>query len=286
MIGIITVNWNGYDVTCDLVNQVLRSSHTDFSFVVVNNSVGEAAKFDLSPVADERVRVIHSAENKGFSGGVNIGLRELLKQADISHFIIMNNDVKLDPGFIDDMLAHATRHDRIYSPLILLRDTNLVYNTGGRVVTWLGGTVNLNNHRPVDALRKTPPHFFSGCILFMHRDVAEKVGLLDEAFGTYYEDVDFCYRAREKGIEIEMIWDVRARHFHSYATKGDNVFKIYLINRNQILFARKHLDPLPRLIFISAAIVRGFFFNLKRKKFKQYIRGIREGLAFKWPDPA
>ena len=280
MIGIVTVNWNGYEMTRDLVEQVRHGETPDFKFIVVNNSAHETEKFEKSPVADERIRVIHSPENKGFSGGVNIGLRELLGDTSVSHFIIMNNDVKLEPDFINQMLAKAKSTDRIYSPLILLRDTELVYNTGGKVVTWLGGTINLNNHKPMNNLRKTQPDFFSGCVLFMHRKVVETVGLLDEAFGTYYEDVDFCYRAREKGIGIEMLRDVQARHFHSYSTKGDNVFKIYLINRNQILFARKHLQAIPRLVFISAAIVRGFLMNLKPKKFKPYLRGVREGLAF------
>ena len=279
MIGIITVNWRGYDITCQLIQQVLDNGHQDFQFIIVNNSADEVEKFDTNPVDDPRIQVIHSKENKGFSGGINMGLKVLLPQAEISHFIIMNNDVELEKDFIKQMLARTPREDRIYSPLIFLRDTNLIYNTGGKVHVWLGGTVNQNNHVPVDRIRRIKPDYFTGCVLFMHRRVIERVGLLDEAFGTYYEDVDFCTRAKQLGIELEMVWEVRARHFHSYSTKGDNVFKIYLLNRNQILFAKKHLKPIPRAVFISAAVVRGFLFNLKPKRFKHYWRGVREGLG-------
>ena len=282
MIGIITVNWRGYDITCQLIRQVQHNEHQDFRFIIVNNDPDDAGKFDTNPVDDPRIQVIHSPENKGFSGGVNMGLRVLLPVPEISHFIIMNNDVELEKDFIEQMLLRAPRDDRIYSPLIYLRDTDLIYNTGGKVHVWLGGTVNLNNHVPEAQIRKIQPDYFTGCILFLHRRVIERVGLLDEDFGTYYEDVDFCCRAREHGIDLEMVWEVRARHFHSYSTKGkDNVFKIYLLNRNQILFAKKHLKPLPRAVFISAAVVRGFLFNLKPKRFPHYWRGVRQGLAYR-----
>jgi len=280
MIGIITVNWRGYDITCQLIQQVLDNGHQDFRFILVNNSADEVEKFDANPVNDPRIQVIHSKENKGFSGGINMGLKVLLPIPEISHFIIMNNDVELEKDFIEQMLARAPREERIYSPLIYLRDTDLIYNTGGKVHVWLGGTVNQNNHVPVDRIRRIKPDYFTGCILFMHRRVIERVGLLDEDFGTYYEDVDFCTRAKKLGIELEMVWAVRARHFHSYSTKGkDNVIKIYLLNRNQILFAKKHLKPLPRMVFITAAVVRGFLFNLKPKRFPHYWRGVREGLG-------
>ena len=279
MIGIVTVNWKGFDITMTLIKQVMESQYRDLRFIVVNNSAEDVEKFEREPIFDERISIIHSAENKGFSGGVNLGLRQLLPNPQISHFLIMNNDVELTPSFLTDMLEHAPRIDRIYSPLIFFRDTDLIYNTGGKVLIWLGGTINLNNHTPVSQLKKVTPDYFSGCILFMHREVLEKIGVFNEIFGTYYEDVDFCYRARENDIDMEMIWEIRARHFHSYATKGENTFKIYLLNRNQIIFARMHLHGLSRIVFISAAVVRGFLSNLKPKRFQHYWRGVKDGFS-------
>lgn len=281
MIGIVTVNWRGYDITMELIQQVIDSQHPDLRFIVVNNSAEDVEKFNHNPINDRRIQIIHSAENKGFSGGANIGLREFMPEKSISHFLIMNNDVELKADFISRMLDRTPRKDRIYSPLILLRDTNLTYNTGGKVHIWLGGTINLNNHVPVDTIQKKSPEYFSGCVLFMHRKVLERVGLFDEVFGTYYEDVDFCYRAKKLGIDLEMVWDVTARHFHSYSTKGENSYKIFLLNRNQLLFARKHLKLFPRIIFMIAAVTRGFLFNLKPKRMKHYLRGIAEGLSTK-----
>lgn len=279
MIGIITVNWRGFDVTMDLVKHLVASDYSAFRVVVVNNSVEDNEKFAANPVHDDRVVIINSSENKGFSGGVNMGLRELLPEKSFTHFMIMNNDVALASDFLTKMFEAAKSTEKIYSPLIFFRDTDLIYNTGGKVHIWLGGTINLNNHVPADRVRKVIPDYFSGCVLFMHRSVVERTGLFDETFGTYYEDVDFCYRAQRIGISLEMVWDVFARHFHSYSTKGDNTYKIYLLNRNQVIFARKHLRCGAKLVFILAAVVRGLITNLGRKHFKPYFRGIKEGFS-------
>jgi len=111
----------------------------------------------------------------------------------------------------------------------------------------------------------------------MHRNVIEKVGLFDENFGSYVEDVDYCYRARAIGINIELLWNVHARHFHSHSTLGNKNYKVYLLNRNQIIFAKKHLAPIQRYTFITAAIIRGFIGNLIHGNLDIFFQGVKDG---------
>lgn len=279
MIGIVTVNWNGYEVTDNLVTQILGNTFQDFQLIVVNNSPDEISKFDQnSKFKDERIEIIHSQKNVGYSGGLNLGIKSLLLIPEISHFLLMNNDVEIEKDFIYQLLTKGNEDNKIYAPLILNQNTELVQNTGGNIYLWLGGGINLNKNVPITKIEKKQPDFLSGCILFLRREIIEKVGLFDEDFGSYYEDVDLCFRAKAIGVEIEILWDIKARHFHSYSTKGNNKFKVYLLNRNQIIFAKKHLSPLPRIIFITAAIVRGFLANLFSNRFSIYIKGVKEGL--------
>jgi len=281
VIGIVTVNWHGYEITCNLVNQILENDVPLFELIVVNNSPDEKTKFDQNPLfRDPRIRVIHAADNSGYAGGLNTGIKALLPTAHISHLLLMNNDVEIQRDFIQKMLAQGNDNNRIYAPLILLRDTELVQNMGGKLVPWLGGTININKNVPVAKVRKQQPDFLSGCVLFLHRSIIEKIGLFDETFGSYYEDVDFCLRALAVGIHLETLWDVRVRHFHSHATKSNSSYKIYLLNRNQIFFARMHMPFFPRYIFISAAILRGFLQNLVKKQLPSYFKGVKEGLEW------
>lgn len=278
MIGIVTVNWKGYEVTHSLVRQILNNDIQPFHLVIVNNSPEETPKFHNDELfANQKVTVIHSTENVGYAGALNMGIEALRPFSEVSHFLLMNNDVEIAENFLSQMLAEGQQPDRIYSPLILYRNTDRVQNTGGRVHLWLGGTTNLNKYTPITKIHKIQPDFLSGCILFMHRSVVEKVGLFDERYGSYYEDLDYSLRAKEAGVGIEVLWQVEARHFHSYSTKGDSLYKVYLLNRNQILFAKKHLPPFQRRLFIVAAVLRGFLQNLPGNRLSAYVKGVREG---------
>lgn len=282
MIGIVTVNWNGYQVTRALTSQILACADpgNGYRLVVVNNSPGERALFEQEiTFRDPRVEVIHAPSNLGYSGGLNLGLKALLADPQVSHFLLLNNDVALNPDFLVQMQAGGGDPQRIYAPLILYEDTGLVQNTGGNLHVLLGGGINLNKNAPLARVQKVKPGYLSGCILFLHRRVVESVGLFDEAFGSYCEDVDYCYRSRREGIGLEILWDVHARHFHSYSTLGNRDYKVYLLNRNQILLAKKHLPPPQRWIFISAAILRGAIQNFFNGQFRAYLRGVAEGLS-------
>jgi len=279
MIGIVTVNWNGYEVTRNLVSQIIENDFQDFKMVIVNNSPDEADKFHGQALfKDPRIQVVHSPENIGYSGGLNLGLKALLPIPEVSHFLLLNNDIEIEKGFIRQLQIEGEDQSKIYSPLILFQNTELVQNTGGTIHIWLGGGLNVNKNVPITEIRKTQPEYLGGCILFMHRDVIETVGLFDESFGSYCEDVDYCLRSKAQGFTLEVLWDITARHFHSYSTLGNNAYKIFLLNRNQILLARKHFPPLKRAIFIAAAIIRGGIQSFFHRQFQAYFRGIAEGL--------
>ena len=278
--GIVTVNWHGFDATLHLVRQVLGNDEQDFHMVVVNNACDEAPLFDQEPTfRDPRLRVIHSPKNVGYTGGLNLGLNALLANPNISHFLLLNNDVEFDAGFLRQMLTASSDPARIYAPVILYRDSGLVQNTGGTIHLWLGGTLNANKNVPLAAMRRKQPDFLSGCVLFMQRGVVEKLGLFDENFGSYCEDLDYCLRAKNQGVGLEVLWEVSVRHFHSLSTRGNSGYKVYLLNRNQILLAKKHFSPIKRGIFILAAVLRGSLQSLLQRQFRAYLRGVKEGLS-------
>ncbi len=280
MIGIVTVNWNAYEITVKFAEQLLENNLQNFTLVIVNNSPEEDTAFDQTPLCyDPKIQLIHAGANLGYSGGLNLGIKTLMQQPEVRQFLLMNNDVEFDKDFLQRMSLEGNDSNTIYSPVVMLRDTVLVQNTGGAVHLWLGGAMNLNKNVPIERIRKRKPDFLSGCILFMERPVVEKVGFFDEIYGSYWEDVDYCYRAKRLGIRLEVLWDVTANHFHSYSTKGNSDYKSYLLNRNQILFAKKHLTLLPRILFSTMAIVRGFIQAILTGRMGSYFQGVKEGFG-------
>ncbi len=114
MVGIVIVNWNGFEMTRNLVIQIKQNEEQDFKMVVVNNSQGDAARFQNDPVFNEpRIQVIHSGENVGYSGGLNLGIKALLKYPEVSHFLLLNNDVVIEKSFIRQLQASAKENRKI-----------------------------------------------------------------------------------------------------------------------------------------------------------------------------
>jgi GT2 family glycosyltransferase len=201
-----------------------------------------------------------------------------LDKEDIDWILLINNDVKIDSKFIERLRSLKDRNT-IYSPVITNHDSDIVQNTGGKLVLLYGGTINLNKGVQIQDIKKVDPDFLSGCCLFFHKEVLEKVGYLDESYGSYYEDVEWCFRAREKGVSLEVLWDLTLPHYHSMSTSNNSGFKDYLIAKNSIKFAKSDLNKFNASVFIFFSMLTGFLWVLPRpKNLPYFFRGVKDGL--------
>jgi GT2 family glycosyltransferase len=275
-IAVITVNWKGFDHTRRFVECVRSSTIRPAQLIVVNNDSDETEKIDS--LRGGGVTVLHSGGNIGYAEALNRGII-FAREAGADTFLLMNNDTTFERDFIAAMASGGGKNV-IASPVILYSAGDTVQNTGGKLSILLGGGYNLNKGVPVNRAKKVPPHFLSGCCLYLHRDVIDRVGLFDATYHSYCEDADFCLRAVREGVSLEVRWDLVIWHHHSASTAGDKGHKVRLLARNPIILAKKTLRPPAREIFIAACVVRGFFQHLGRRSFSSYLTGTREGLTF------
>lgn len=274
-IYIITINWRTFKITTDFVEKLRQlNSSKRIQIVVVNNSPEEEKFFEKWDKA-ENVTVINSGGNLGYAGGLNLGLKQALHDTDMEAVIITNNDVEVSKTLVEDFLNEDWQN-KILSPVILKKNTNVVQNTGGRISFLLGGTINVNKNVSVESLEIKEIDFLSGCMMFISRNILESVGLFDSDYLAYYEDVDYCLRAKALGYELKVCKDIIIRHYHSTSTSRDKGFKSYLIAKNSIVFAKKNFRFPKAFVFIAMSIVRGFVQNFKY--FDSYFRGVKEGL--------
>ncbi len=273
-VGIVTTNWNSADYTVKFVYSLRKLDYTNWSAVIVNNDPKE--NHIVEKLKTSNIRIVNTNQNLGYSGGINRAIREL--KNDFDFLLIINNDVNFTSDFLYK-LVEGCNPNSIVSPVVLYNDTEIVQNTGGKISTLLGGTINLNKNKLYEKLQKVEPDFLSGCCMFMDKDTFEKVGYFDEEYGSYFEDVDYCYRAQNLNTSLKILWYIKLYHHHSVSTKGKEEFKLELLTRNTILFARKNLNSIHKNIFIVFSILRGFVINIFRpSQFKYFISGIRRGL--------
>ncbi|GAB4170628.1 MAG: hypothetical protein OHK0024_06640 [Thalassobaculales bacterium] len=173
--------------------------------------------------------------NLGYSGGHNAALREILARADPPDYVaILNPDLVLPPGLLDRLadLLDANPGAGLAGPARVQRPGPPKSLFGWPDARALGGGVFA-----VDRL-------WGACML-VRPAVFQAIGLFDEAYFLYWEEVDFCHRARRAGFQALM--DCRLALDHRGA--GPAPHRAYYMARNRFLFARRNIAPALRPLF-------------------------------------
>jgi GT2 family glycosyltransferase len=157
------------------------------------------------------VRLICSERNLGFSGGNNLGMTS----CDADHYLLLNSDTLLRPGAVATLLDTAgKRADAgLVSPRLEWPD-GVPQESCFRFPTPLSELIAAAQTGPITSMLKRfdvpiavgdtriSPSWTSFACVLLRREMLEQTGLMDEGFFLYYEDVEFCHRARKAGWEI------------------------------------------------------------------------------------
>jgi len=240
-VSIIIVSYNAR-VDLERCLESLRASPPSASheIIVVDNqssdgSVEAAAKWP-------RVRVIETGANIGFARATNVGIRA----SGGANLLLLNSDTVVPPGAIDRLLAELAR-----DPDVAVVGPRLI-DAAGRAELSYGRMIGpfnelrqkMRSRRPalVERLtrRRHSPDWVSGACLLVRRVDADSVGLLDERFFMYTEDVDFCAAIRRRGRRIVFTPDVEVVHLRGRSVAAVPAATAAAYRRSQIAFYEKH----------------------------------------------
>jgi GT2 family glycosyltransferase len=242
------------------------------------------ASTDGSPEMVERefpeVEVTRLAENVGFAAAMNTGIR----RASGAHIAFLNNDTEPDEHWLEELLACLERHPRAAaatSKLMLDRPATLD-DTGDFV--WPSLLPYARGHGEPDAGQyDAEEQVFSpsGAAALWRSDVLDEIGLFDETFFAYYEDVDLGFRARLAGYECWYAPRAVVLH-HRGGSSGDDAFTLYHHVRNRWLLLGKDA-PAGLLARNLARIAAGEMTWWSRARqggsFRPLLRAYRDALA-------
>ena len=289
----VILNWNGINDTRACLHSLEHVYASGQSFrscnlkVICVDNGSENAEGDTLKQELPHVSVIQNGRNLGFAGGVNVGIRRALSQHDCDYILLLNNDVEIDGDFLSPLLLDVSENKRtIASPAILYLSTRRVQNLGGKINWWIGGTVNVGKGDLVDRCpRYSSPQFLSGCCWLAPAEAFREVGFLDEDYFAYGEDLDWCVRARRIGYTLKVNCGSIIFHRHSGSSAAGSSHKVFLIAKNNILFARKHLSPAGRCLYVFNSIWAGLVINLVKHKslrcLPSFVQGVLEGVTQK-----
>jgi GT2 family glycosyltransferase len=261
-ISVIIINYNTPEDTSETVKSLdkIIKKGFDYNIVVVDNGSKEELKMkDSWAKKYKQLDLLISEANLGFSGGNNLGIKHALDKYDSDFYLLLNSDTIVDKNFLLE-LYQLMRKD----PKIGLAASKIYFHKGyeywkdsydkkdlHKIIWYAGGRMDWDNllafHAGVDEIdrgqfeKEKETDFATGCAVMISREVIERVGLLDDNFFLYLEDVEFSLRVREAGLKVmycpkSIVW-----HKISKSTGGaGSPLQVYYQTRNRLYISFKH----------------------------------------------
>lgn len=286
-VAVVVINYKGLANTLDCLSSLAKveSAENILEIIVVENGSGDGSAHALSKLKD--IHLLTSFENLGFAGGANLGIKfARLRQAD--YVIILNNDTVVDKLAVVKLLS-ATKVGEVISPKIYFapgfefHKVRYKKEDSGKVIWYAGGKIDWDNiigiHQGVDQIdkgqfnRRNQIDLATGACMMVKSEVFEKIGLFDEKYFLYLEDMDFCTRAKAAGVRI--IFEPQAIIWHKNAgsTGGSgSALQDYYITRNRLLFAFKYA-PVRTKLAVLRQVLRQINKPVKRKALIDFLTG-------------
>lgn len=287
-VAIILVNWNGFTYTKACLESLEKVNTSAFQVVLVDNASKEGEGEQLKALFPQ-VHLIANAENLGFTGGNNVGIRYALTQG-FDQVLLLNNDTLVDPDFLIPLQACLQKPGYgVAQPLICFaQDQATIWSAGGRWNSLLGRAITLGDRVPLSTYqpKRTELDWATGCCMLVSREVLLQVGLLPEPYFAYFEDVEWSLRIRKAGFKIGLAEQAVIYHEagaaskkqHAEGTLNPKVFYFHV--RNQLFLLRQHQVVLGFAyhlirfkLWLLYFLIRGRF-----QKLSAVVQGLRDGL--------
>lgn len=264
-IAILTVNYRNYTVTREFIDCFAPIKSDDFHIFIADLS-------ERKEQLPERPWLsVIPAENKGYAHGVNVGIEAALKQ-DLDHFVVINNDTRVEKDFVKHVKNSLMHHPKSLIGGKIYYEKGYEYHDkyakeeSGKVLWYAGGIVDWKNvytaHRGVDevdhgqydAFMQTP--FITGCLMLFDHAVVSAIGLWDERYFLYYEDADYCERAKQKHIPLYYDPSVAIWHKNAQSTggAGSSLHQHYQ-KKNRFIFGLKYAPFYTKLHLLKNALL-------------------------------
>lgn len=238
-VSIIIANWNGRHWLEQCLPTLQAQTYQDFEIIVVDNGSDDGSVAWLEEKWPE-VRVLALEQNLGFAQANNLGI-----QASASQFVVtLNNDTLVDAKWLAELVAAVSAPDigMVASQIVMWRQPDIL-DSAGIEVDRAGIAWNRGWRQPAHSAA-SPRDVFgpTAAAALYRRAMLDEIGLFDEDFFAYYEDVDLAWRAQRAGWRCRYAPTARVLHWHSATGQKSPWQKTFLLGRNKIWTILKNYE--------------------------------------------
>lgn len=256
-VAIVILNYNTTDDAAKLINSLKKSTYKNFYIIIVDN---ESSTINLSELIDKFhcATIIRTSKNLGYAGGNNVGI-QYIKDKGFDFVWILNPDTIVNADSLEKLViaAQQYRDISIYGSVIFWGEKPDIVWYGGAVVEFSDSnfqTYHMYSGKHKSLIPNTiyEVDYVAGTSLFCRTQVFNEVGLIPEHYFLYFEETDWCLRARKAGHRVAVIPSSQIYH-----TKRSQVGSLptktyfYYYIRASVLFILKYFSQDSSLIVSS-----------------------------------
>lgn len=284
-ISIIIVNYNTKIITSDAIHSI-RNSDTAYSYeiIVADNASSDGSVEYLEQKFGE-LKIIKNDENLGFAKANNQGIR----QAEGRYILLLNSDTLIREDTLDVMTAYMDQNPGVGASgcRVVLGDgrldkackrgfptpsASLFYITGLSKAFPNNKKINHYHMGHIDEFEEASIDCLVGAFMMVRRETIDQVGLLDETYFMYGEDIDWCYQIKQAGWQITYFPKTTIIHLKGASNKRKSSKILYEFHRAMIIFYKKNLKdkyskPVTRMVYASILLkfILAYLFNLRKQ---------------------
>ena len=257
-VNLFVLNWNGRDLTLDCLSSLEKITYPNVKVYVIDNGSSDNSVTAIRNQFPD-YEIIGLPENYGFARGNNAGFELVKQKADYT--IFLNNDTIVDPNFVEPLINAMESNSTVKqsTPKIFYADNlDYIWFGGGKVSLWAGWIRHLGI-RQKDSMQfsfNRNVDYATGCCVCMRTVDFESIGMFDESFLMYGEDVDLSLRFRKQGGQILFVPE--SKIWHKVSSSIGTQFSIRKWKRKNIgkmKLVTKHVHPAQLPIVIPLAIL-------------------------------
>ena len=246
-LSIITVNYNGLNDTCALIDSI--TFNEDMEVIVVDNGSKEN-EADILQEQYPNIKAIRSDQNLGFAGGNNLGI----KAAKGKYLYLINNDTvfkEFNPQVLIQRLESTSEIGMVCPKIRFAWGNNPIQFAGYTPlspITIRNRAIGFGeeDNGQYDSPHQTP--YAHGAAMMLKREVIDKVGLMPECYFLYYEELDWSMMITRAGYEIWYEPTSTIYHKESQSTGQNSPLRTYYITRNRLLLVKRNFTGLRKYL--------------------------------------
>jgi len=286
------IHYSNIEDTLKLIENFLNISYPNFQLIIVNNNPQSDLETSIKDwLKSKNIRLIEEyvvndeikefklesflyplvyiqvEKNMGYASGVNKGIKYALSKNDFSYIWILNNDLIVDKDALKYLVECAEEYKNkrkkvgiIGSKLLYYYNPNILQGIGGKynkyfaLTKHIGGFEEDRGQYDRDGIKID---YVIGASMFVTKEFLEDVGLMDERYFLYFEDLDWSERAKRKGYELIYCWKSKVYHKEGgsigSSSKGELKSELadYYGLRNRIIFTKKFYPQFLWSVYLS-----------------------------------